>query len=84
MVNATRAYDHWFYVLREERVNDVALVPVSSSWLLGRRPEYTDPKVVAQGEGREGGSLPHILLTGGAHVEHCVSTLHNRCPIEVE
>ncbi|XP_047213429.1 B9 domain-containing protein 1-like isoform X2 [Girardinichthys multiradiatus] len=23
------------------------------SWLLGRRPEYTDPKVVAQGEGRE-------------------------------
>lgn len=24
------------------------------SWLLGRRPEYTDPKVVAQGEGREG------------------------------
>lgn len=27
------------------------------SWLLGRRPEYTDPKVVAQGEGREGTSL---------------------------
>ncbi|XP_034749167.1 B9 domain-containing protein 1 isoform X2 [Etheostoma cragini] len=25
-----------------------------TSWLLGRRPEYTDPKVVAQGEGREG------------------------------
>ncbi|XP_068192987.1 B9 domain-containing protein 1 isoform X3 [Antennarius striatus] len=24
-----------------------------TSWLLGRRPEYTDPKVVAQGEGRE-------------------------------
>ncbi|KAJ0000815.1 hypothetical protein NQD34_005835 [Periophthalmus magnuspinnatus] len=23
-----------------------------TSWLLGRRPEYTDPKVVAQGEGR--------------------------------
>lgn len=21
---------------------------------MGRRPEYTDPKVVAQGEGREG------------------------------
>lgn len=28
--------------------------PPSCSWLLGRRPEYTDPKVVAQGEGREG------------------------------
>ena len=27
---------------------------LSLSWLLGRRPEYTDPKVVAQGEGREG------------------------------
>lgn len=25
-----------------------------SSWFMGRRPEYTDPKVVAQGEGREG------------------------------
>ncbi|CAG02687.1 unnamed protein product, partial [Tetraodon nigroviridis] len=24
-----------------------------TSWLLGRRPEYTDPKVVAHGEGRE-------------------------------
>uniref|UniRef100_A0A3P8ZWS3 B9 domain-containing protein 1 n=1 Tax=Esox lucius TaxID=8010 RepID=A0A3P8ZWS3_ESOLU len=24
-----------------------------TSWLLGRRPEFTDPKVVAQGEGRE-------------------------------
>lgn len=29
-------------------------LPLSFSWLLGRRPEYTDPKVVAQGEGREG------------------------------
>lgn len=27
---------------------------LSYSWLLGRRPEFTDPKVVAQGEGREG------------------------------
>ncbi|XP_006901270.1 PREDICTED: B9 domain-containing protein 1 [Elephantulus edwardii] len=24
-----------------------------TSWFMGRRPEYTDPKVVAQGEGRE-------------------------------
>ncbi|TSK31315.1 B9 domain-containing protein 1 [Bagarius yarrelli] len=23
------------------------------NWLMGRRPEFTDPKVVAQGEGRE-------------------------------
>ena len=23
------------------------------SWLLGRRPEFVDPKIVAQGEGRE-------------------------------
>ena len=36
-------------------------VPESSSllqkltaWFLGRRPEYVDPRVVAQGEGREG------------------------------
>ncbi|XP_016051954.1 PREDICTED: B9 domain-containing protein 1 isoform X9 [Miniopterus natalensis] len=27
-----------------------------TSWFMGRRPEYTDPKVVAQGEGREGRS----------------------------
>lgn len=24
------------------------------SWLMGRRPEFTNPKIVAQGEGREG------------------------------
>ncbi|MEQ2185349.1 hypothetical protein GOODEAATRI_017308 [Goodea atripinnis] len=30
-------------------------------WLLGRRPEYTDPKVVAQGEGREGLSCLHFV-----------------------
>uniref|UniRef100_A0A8C5TQD2 B9 domain-containing protein 1 n=1 Tax=Malurus cyaneus samueli TaxID=2593467 RepID=A0A8C5TQD2_9PASS len=24
-----------------------------TSWFTGRRPEFTDPKVVAQGEGRE-------------------------------
>ncbi|XP_004071593.1 B9 domain-containing protein 1 isoform X2 [Oryzias latipes] len=29
-------------------------IPITPGhWLLGRRPEYTDPKVVAQGEGRE-------------------------------
>lgn len=33
------------------------------SWFLGRRPEFVDPKVVAQGEGREGTdySLPETL-----------------------
>ncbi|KPP76166.1 B9 domain-containing protein 1-like [Scleropages formosus] len=29
----------------------VPLTP--GNWLMGRRPEFTDPKVVAQGEGRE-------------------------------
>lgn len=27
---------------------------VSCRWFFGRRPEFVDPKVVAQGEGREG------------------------------
>ena len=27
--------------------------PCTSSWLLGRRPEFVDPRFVAQGEGRE-------------------------------
>lgn len=31
------------------------------SWLMGRRPEFTDPKVVAQGEGREGRNFKHYL-----------------------
>lgn len=31
-----------------------SFIVLCCSWLLGRRPEYTDPKVVAQGEGREG------------------------------
>lgn len=30
------------------------LLSCLTSWFMGRRPEYTDPKVVAQGEGREG------------------------------
>ena len=30
-------------------------------WLIGRRPEYVDQKVVAQGEGREGIQLMVIL-----------------------
>ena len=71
-----RAYDLGFYVLREKRVNGVALVPFSSSWLMGRRPEYTDPKVVAQGEGREGGSLPYILCT--VHTVPSTEDAHNQ------
>ncbi|KAM5216271.1 B9 domain-containing protein 1 isoform 7-T8 [Hipposideros larvatus] len=34
-----------------------------TSWFMGRRPEYTDPKAVAQGEGREG--LCHSPLQCG-------------------
>ena len=35
---------------------------VAISWFLGRRPEFVDPKVVAQGEGREGMSTRFILI----------------------
>nr|XP_055162453.1 B9 domain-containing protein 1 isoform X2 [Nyctereutes procyonoides] len=35
-----------------------------TSWFMGRRPEYTDPKVVAQGEGREGAAPPYFLVGG--------------------
>uniref|UniRef100_H2Y8E3 B9 domain-containing protein 1 n=1 Tax=Ciona savignyi TaxID=51511 RepID=H2Y8E3_CIOSA len=44
----------------KHKVKVPMFVPVSSSklqqitsWLLGRRPEFVDPKVVAQGEGRD-------------------------------
>lgn len=33
------------------------------SWFTGRRPEFTDPKVVAQGEGREGESWQLLAAT---------------------
>lgn len=36
-------------------------LPCLPSWFMGRRPEYTDPKVVAQGEGREGKGSPLTL-----------------------
>ena len=32
-----------------------------TSWILGRRPEYIDPRVVSQGEGREGKTLISAL-----------------------
>lgn len=35
-----------------------------TSWLTGRRPEYIDPRVLAQGEGREGWFL-YIQLCYG-------------------
>lgn len=28
-----------------------------TSWLTGRRPEYIDPRILAQGEGREGNTF---------------------------
>lgn len=40
-----------YYVSTSEHFTNISF---SWSWLLGRRPEYTDPKVVAHGEGREG------------------------------
>ncbi|KAK7508005.1 hypothetical protein BaRGS_00000970, partial [Batillaria attramentaria] len=30
-----------------------SLLQKLTSWFLGRRPEYVDPRVIAQGEGRE-------------------------------
>lgn len=35
----------------------------SPSWFTGRRPEFTDPKVVARGEGREGNSAGAPAVT---------------------
>lgn len=31
-----------------------SLLQKLSSWFIGRRPEFVDPCIVAQGEGREG------------------------------
>lgn len=31
-----------------------SLLQKMTAWLTGRRPEYVDPRVLAQGEGREG------------------------------
>ena len=42
----------------------------SSSWLIGPRPEFVDPKFVAQGEGRE--SKPTLVLT---HVPQQITSL---------
>ncbi|XP_054391522.1 B9 domain-containing protein 1 isoform X3 [Pongo pygmaeus] len=41
----------------------------SPSWFMGRRPEYTDPKVVAQGEGREGLCHPPLQRGDQGHEE---------------
>ena len=31
----------------------LSLIQKLSSWLMGRRPEFVDPRVVANGEGRD-------------------------------
>lgn len=54
--------------LNKPQVGDLTLsLPFcfSPSWLTGRYPEFTDPKVVAQGEGREGGCLECSVLMSG-------------------
>jgi len=33
------------------------------SWVMSRRPEYTDPKVLAHGEGREGQPIALPVVT---------------------
>lgn len=39
-------------------------------WIIGRRPEYVDQKVVAQGDGREGRQLLILIL------EICTSIMY--------
>lgn len=38
-----------------------SLLQKMTAWLTGRRPEYVDPRVLAQGEGREGKSCVNIF-----------------------
>ncbi len=49
------------------------------SWLMGRRPEFTDPKVVAQGEGREGKLLFNPWLKMKYDISVDVYHLKPRC-----
>ena len=51
----------WLYTIDRHTRKIPMFVPESTSkfqkfigWIIGRRPEYVDQKVVAQGEGREG------------------------------
>ncbi|XP_016787738.1 B9 domain-containing protein 1 isoform X2 [Pan troglodytes] len=46
-----------------------------TSWFMGRRPEYTDPKVVAQGEGREA----QLRTPGHLHALPIVPSIHRLC-----
>ena len=48
-----------------------------TSWFLGRRPEYIDPRVVSQGEGREGKPYTYIPLSRVAMVRE--KYLENEC-----
>lgn len=36
-------------------------------WIIGRRPEYVDQKVVAQGDGREGDTRRFSLILSHDH-----------------
>lgn len=69
MQNGT--YNASYFISRHKRRMPM-FVPESSStlqkftaWFLGRRPEYIDPRVVAQGEGREGSDFFIDLLSEG-------------------
>ena len=41
-------------------INSKTIFFVINSWFFGRRPEFVDPKLVAQGEGREGENFSFI------------------------
>ena len=50
-------------VVQQDQWLSIFCFTVATSWFLGRRPEFVDPKVVAQGEGREGVSGFILILT---------------------
>ncbi|XP_047118167.1 B9 domain-containing protein 1-like [Schistocerca piceifrons] len=50
-----------------------SLLQKFTCWLTGRRPEYVDPRVLAQGEGRE---VTHVQSRGNVQIEFSVM-MHN-------
>ena len=44
----------FFFEISMNRAYDWSNIFVFSRWIFGRRPEFVDPKIVSQGEGREG------------------------------
>ena len=48
----------------------------SCSWLLGRRPEFVDPRFVAQGEGRESEWCKPL---DSVYTHHLSSVVFNVC-----